>query len=117
MMELKFAAGLRAFCLVAVLVFATLRGADQRPSPVGLTRAQLLESYGEPKGQVSAGDREIMSFARERVVLRNGVVVEVEPLPFSLPVKQQVPSPVAPVEPAAPGGSRSGSPSAIIVPE
>ena len=73
-----FAAGLRAFCVAVALLLATARAAEPKPSLMGATREQVLLRYGEPKSIIVAAGREIMFFARERVVLRNGIVVEVE---------------------------------------
>lgn len=81
-MPSKFVVGLRACCLAVVLT-ATIGGAAESKSPslVGATREQVLERLGEPKSSIVAGAREVLLFERERVVLRNNVVIEVDLLP------------------------------------
>jgi hypothetical protein len=78
-MPLKFAVGVRACCLAAALVLVSARAADQR-ALIGATREQVLARFGEPKSNIVAGNREILFFPTERVVLRNNVVVEAEEL-------------------------------------
>lgn len=79
-MAVTFALGLRAFCVATGLFLATARGAEPVSPLIGATRDQLLSRYGEPKSQIAAGTRVIYFYARERVVLRDNVVVEVEPI-------------------------------------
>lgn len=79
-MAVTFALGLRAFCVATGLLLATARGAEPVSPLIGATRDQLLSRYGEPKSQIAAGNRVIYFYTRERVVLRDNVVVEVEPL-------------------------------------
>ncbi len=55
----------------ALLLLATLSVAEKSPL-LGLTREQLLDREGEPKSQIVAGGREVIFFARERVVWRSG---------------------------------------------
>ncbi len=90
-------------CCAAVafwLVGLPAAGQGAAPSPLGLNRDQVIERYGEPKSQIAAGNRLVMFFARERLVLRDGVVIEVERL-ASEPVRRPPPAPV----PAAPAPS------------
>jgi hypothetical protein len=101
--------------VAAALLVATAQAADQRPSLIGATRSQVLQRYGDPTSQMVAGSREIMFFARERVVLRNGIVVEVEVLAAE-PVRRAPPV-ATPSAPSAPSvdASTAAAPSQIAV--
>ena len=91
----------------ALLLLATLSAAEKSPL-LGLTREQLLDREGEPKSQIAAGGREVMFFARERVVLRSGVVVEVDLLPADPAVRRPAaptPAPTPVAEPASPSSA------------
>ncbi len=48
---------------------------------IGATREQVLAKYGEPKNTIVAGNREVLLFDRDRVTLRDNVVIQVERLP------------------------------------
>lgn len=95
-MQSTFASGLRAGCVAAALVLAFAYAADDKSKLVGINREQVLARYGEPRSVMKAGGREILFFARERVILRDGVVVDVEPIATE---------PGAPRTSAAPAGS------------
>lgn len=98
-----FAHGLKACCVAVALVFATAHAAEQ-PQPassMGWTRDQVLAKYGEPKSQIAAGNRVVMFYAKERLVLRDGVVIEVERLSSDPALRRIAPVEAAPV-PAAP---------------
>jgi hypothetical protein len=107
MMVNRFPALFRAGCLAGILLFVSVFAADPKSPLLGLNRDQLIERLGEPKSQLAGGGRVIMVFAGERVVLRDGVVVEVEILPpeapprRAAPVAEPEPAPVA-APPAAP---------------
>ena len=91
-MAVSFGAGLRAFC-VAVAVGLAVAHAGEPPSPlIGATREQVLTRYGEPKSQMAAGNRVILYYARERIILRDGRVVEVEPITADTPPGQTGPA-------------------------
>lgn len=77
--------------MAAGLLLATAHAAEQTPSLLGATREQVLVRHGEPKSQIAAGNREILFYPRERIILRNGVVVEVEPIAAE-PVRRPAPS-------------------------
>jgi hypothetical protein len=63
---------------VAIALFlAMARGAEQNPL-IGATRDQVLTRYGEPKSHMAQGNREILLYPRERIILRDDVVIEVE---------------------------------------
>lgn len=93
-MRLKFAGGICALLLAGWATLGTGIAADRRPSLVGATREEVLAKLGEPKSQIVAGSREVMLFAQERVFLREGRVVEVEPLPVE-PARPVPPPPAA----------------------
>ncbi|HEY1108165.1 MAG TPA: restriction endonuclease, partial [Opitutaceae bacterium] len=66
------------------------------PHPlVGASREEVLARYGEPRSTLIGGGREILYFAKERLVLRGGKVVEVERI-FAEPSRRPPPQPVAP---------------------
>ena len=94
--------GLRVCFAAVALAFAVAQAAEPKEaSPVGLTRDQVITRYGEPKSQIVAGNRLIMFFARERLVLRDGVVVEVERLAAE-PRRGATAAPAAPATSAPP---------------
>ncbi len=111
-MLLYLVVGLRACCIAAVLLLVTL-AAGEPPHPLlGATRDQLLNRFGEPRSQLSSGGREVWFYPRERLVLSNGVVIEVERIAADAPVKAPAPTP-APADPApAPPPATSPAPAA-----
>lgn len=100
-----------AFSLVAV------RAAEpKQPSLIGVTREQVLARLGEPKSNIVAGSREVLFFPRQRVVLRENVVIEVEQLPAEAP-RRPPPPPVEPIPaPAVAAGASPGAPGATAAP-
>jgi hypothetical protein len=105
----KFAHGLRARCVAVAFLLATAQAADPAPSAMGLTRDEVLNRYGDPKSQIAAGNRVVMIYAKERLVLRDGVVVEVERLPTEPVRKAPPPPPPAPVAAATDGTTTPAS--------
>lgn len=91
---------------------------------MGITREQVIDRLGEPRSVITAGNREILFFPRERVVLRGGVVIEVEPLASDTPAPAArrpaapTPAPAAaePVRPATPPAPMPISPEAAANP-
>jgi hypothetical protein len=77
-MAVTFAVVLRACCVAVGLLLITARAAEPVSPLLGLTRDQLLSRHGEPRSQIATGSRVIYFYPRERVVLRDNVVVEVE---------------------------------------
>src|SRR3954470_17369571 len=124
MMAHKLASVFRAGCLAMVLLLPAVFAADSKSPLLGLRRDQVIQQLGEPKNQLTAGTRVIMIFARERVILRDGVVVDVEMLPpetgkRAVPDAEPAATPGAATEPAAATpqsppatGTRSGTPAA-----
>jgi hypothetical protein len=102
----KLAVRFRAICVAVALVLATasvVEAASAKDPLIGATRAQVLEKFGEPKNTIVAGNREVLLFERDRVTLRDNVVVQVERLPE--PVRRPPPPPPEPVAPAPAEGT------------
>ncbi len=96
-----------ACCLATGLLLSVLRGAEPPHPLMGATRDDVLARYGEPKGQISVGARMVLTYPKEKLILRNNVVVEVEPVAAE-PVRRSAP-PL--VEAAAPGTATGATPS------
>lgn len=86
--------------VAAGLLLAVVHAAEPPHPLMGATRDQVLARYGEPKGQIAAGNRTVLTYARERLVLRDNVVVDIEQL-ASEPVRRPAPAPAETVAPAA----------------
>jgi hypothetical protein len=106
-MAVTFAVGLRACCVAVGLLLVSARAAEPVSPLMGVTRDQLLSRFGEPKSQMEVGNRLIFFYPREKIVLRDGVVVEVEqfasetPAPAAAPPTQsETPAPAKPAAPA-----------------
>ncbi len=93
------ALSLRICCMAVTLLFAVASAAEPASSLVGSNREQVVRKKGEPRSQIAVGNRVIMLYARERVVLRDGLVVEVEQVQAE-PVRRAPPPPVVPTPPA-----------------
>lgn len=91
-MPAKSASGFKACCAAVTLLLLTAHAAEPVSPLIGATREQVLTRYGEPKSQIVAGNRIVMLYARERVVLRDGVVIDVE-LISADPVRRPEPAP------------------------
>ena len=102
-MGVTFAVGLRACCVAVGLLVAAARAAEPVSPLIGITRDQLISRYGEPKSQIEAGNRLVFLYPRERIVLRDGVVVEVEPF------AGEPTAPAAPPSAPTPEGTTPGS--------
>lgn len=117
-MPAKFVVALRA-CGVAVALGLLTAWAAEPASPLlGATREQVLARLGEPRSQIEAGDRVVFFYAKERVIFRANVVVEVEAI-VPEPVRRPPPAPEtttpAPGE-TAPNGATPGTPPASTPP-
>jgi len=85
---------LRGAVLAALLTLAPLQA--QVPTLVGATRQQIYSLYGEPTNRLANGAKEVLTYKQGRVVLENGVVVEI-----TLPVPPQLlPTPIPTRAPA-----------------
>jgi hypothetical protein len=106
-MSVTFADGLRA-CCVALGLLLVAHAAEPVSPLVGQTRDQILSRYGEPRSQIESGNRVIFFYPRERIVLRDNVVVEVE----ELAPDAAAPSPTPPgATPGTQGTPRETTPS------
>ncbi|MEO6246233.1 MAG: restriction endonuclease [Opitutaceae bacterium] len=86
------------------MLLLSVRAAEPVSPLMGATLEQVMVKYGEPKSQITVGDRLIVFYPKERLVLRGGRVIEVEQLAAE-PVRRPEPPPAAsaPSNPAAPG--------------
>ncbi len=100
-------AGLR-FAVLTVACAATLVAGDIH---VGSTRDEVIAVYGLPRAELSAGSREILTYADGRVILMDGLVSKLE-----LPPKSRPPAPVAAAVPAAPAPVVAAPPRAVEAP-
>lgn len=107
-MPSKLASSVTAFLVATGLMLATAFAAEPPHPLLGLSREQVLQRMGEPRSQMAAGGRGFMLYARERVVLRDGIVVDVERVAAE-PVRR-----AAPV--AAPAASAAPAPETAAVP-
>lgn len=80
--------------MVGTLFWLGAQAAEQKPSLIGATRSEVLARFGEPKSQIVVGNRQVLFFTGEKVVLRNDRVVEVEEIPVEAPS----PTPAVPAE-------------------
>jgi hypothetical protein len=99
----KLATSLRACCAAVVLLLVGAQAAESK-TPLGATRAQVIDRLGEPRRAITTRDREVLFYPRERIVLREGVVIEVEPLMEALPPPRRTPAPAS-----TPGSSAEGA--------
>lgn len=123
-MPVAFSVALRACWVALALAVVALPAAEPASPHLGATREQLLTRLGEPKSQIAAGDRVIYYYAREKFVLRNDVVIEVEQIAAEVPRRSAPaetpvappPAATAPVAAPAPGSSAPVSPPQDLVP-
>lgn len=115
-MPFKFAPVFRACCVVGLLLVLSASAAEQKPSLVGATREQVIARFGAPKSHIVAGDREVIFYPSQRLVLRNNTVVEVEELAVETPTPTPAPPPAAnaesdakPASPVADSGTQDAS--------
>lgn len=96
-MRSRFSVGFRAWCVALAFGCAPLaRAAEQHPL-LGATREQVVAQNGEPGSKLERGELVIFFYPREKLTLRNGVVVDVERLAVAEPKQPSPPSP-APAE-------------------
>lgn len=113
---------------LALLLAAEGLAASKRSALMGQTRDQILDLLGDPRSAIVTGNREVLLFSRERVILRDGVVIDVQILPTEAPPRAPVavspppvvpaasPTPVAPATVPAPVSAPAPGPVAPIVP-
>ncbi len=115
-MRSKFPVGFRAWCVAIVLGVGSIAHAAEQHPLMGATREQVLSRYGEPRSTLVGGGREVLFYGRERLTLRNGVVVDVERL-ASEPVRRPAPTPTpAPVPAPTPASDVAPAPVAPAAP-
>lgn len=105
--------------MATALAVAVAIAAEPTPTLLGSTRDQVIRRMGEPRSQLAAGNRVVMLYPRERIVLRDGVVVEVdrtaaEPLRRIPPAAPQSPT-ASGAETPATGTPASASPGSAAV--
>lgn len=100
-MRPTFPAGFRVGCAAVALLIGVMASAAEPHPLMGASRDEVLARYGEPKSTLIGGGREILYFAKERLVLRGGKVVEVERI-FTEPSRRPAPQPAAPPATPAP---------------
>jgi hypothetical protein len=98
-MRSSIAAGVQACCLALTLTLVSASAGEPPPPLVGSPRADVLARLGDPRSVMVAAGREILFYDRERIVLRDGVVVEVELLSADAPRRSGGPVPPTPVPP------------------
>lgn len=100
--------GFRVGWVAFVLFFGTIAPAAEQHPLLGATREQVLNRNGEPRSTLEAGNRELLFYPRERIVLRDGVVVEVERLAVGPARRSEpAPEPAPTAETAAPGSAEA----------
>ncbi len=108
-MPLKYAPVIRVCFALGTLMWCGAQAAEQKPSLIGATRTEVLARFGEPKSQIVVGNRQVLFFAQERVVLRDDRVIEAEELAVDA---------VSPAEKSAvPAASTEGSATAAVTPK
>lgn len=85
----------RACCIAGGLMLCSVFAADRKPSLIGATRAEVLARFGEPKGNLVVGNREVLYFTGERITLRDDRVIDVEEVPVDAPPSKPAPASTA----------------------
>jgi protein disulfide-isomerase len=94
----------RAPVAVLLAAAACLAAAEARGElGVGSTRDDVIAALGQPRAVLSAGAREILTYAGGRVILENGVVARLDgvALPPAEPAARPTPLPATPAAPPA----------------
>ncbi len=120
-MPATFAPVLRACCAAFALLLLSVRAAEPVSPLLGATLEQVVAKYGEPKSQITVGDRLVVFYPKERIVVRGGRVIEVEQVAAEPVRRSDPPPPVAVVSPPAgtvpnPGNAVPGAAPATGVP-
>lgn len=77
-MALPVALRLKSWGLALALISVVAPAAEQKFTAVGSTRTQVIERFGQPTRALAAGAREVLTYPTQRLVLRDGIVIEVE---------------------------------------
>jgi hypothetical protein len=124
-MPSPIAFSLRLLCIALAFSCSVLFAAEPTSPLLGSSRDQVVSKLGEPRSQLAVGNRLVMLYARERIVLRDGVVVDVERLaaePVRRPAQVSAPAalPVAVAATPAPATTTVGTgtdlPPGIVAP-
>lgn len=83
----------RAIVLAGILAGPASQGQAPGDLGIGSTRADIIAVYGEPRNELSAGTKEILTFANGRVILEDGKVTRME-----LPRPTPAPRPAGPTQ-------------------
>lgn len=102
--------------MATVLALAVVHAGEPASTLLGANRDQVIQRLGEPRSQMAGGNRVVMFFARERVVLRDGVVVEVERIAAEPGRKSAPVASAAPATPAASPAPTAGEHHALATP-
>jgi hypothetical protein len=108
-------------CCVAFAFFVSMAEAAQPAHPlIGFTRDEVMNRLGEPKSQIMAGNRTVLLYSRERIILRDGVVVDVEEVGSEVvrrpPSAESVGSAPVPSAPASGERGQSAAPATAPAP-
>ncbi len=100
---------MRACCAAFALLWLSAHAAEPVSPLIGTTLEQVVAKYGEPKSQITVGDRLVIFYPKERIVVRGGRVIEVEQLAAE-PVRRPEPPATAPANPPSSGtGPNAGN--------
>ncbi len=96
---------MRVVLLAAILAGPFAQGQTAGDPGIGSSRDEVIARYGPPRATMSAGTREILTFASGRVILENGRVTRMDTPRAGAaeqpPPRARAPAPVAPAPPAA----------------
>jgi len=68
-----------AFVVLLALAISMSALAKGGTIAISSTRAEVIAAYGQPTGNVTSGDEEILSYAQGMISLKNGAVVYIDP--------------------------------------
>ncbi|MBU0633867.1 MAG: thioredoxin family protein [Candidatus Omnitrophica bacterium] len=66
------------FALTAVFFYALTTASAQSEVGVGTTREEVVAKFGQPSGEVSSGDEQILSYPGGMIILRDNVVTDID---------------------------------------
>ena len=99
-MPASLASVLRVCGVAFALILGGVRAAEPVSPLIGATLEQVVAKYGEPKSQITVGDRLVIFYPKERIVVRGGRVIEVEQLAAE-PVRRAEPPATVPANPSS----------------
>ncbi len=108
-MPASLASVLRVCGVAFALILGGVRAAEPVSPLIGATLEQVVAKYGEPKSQITVGDRLVIFYPKERIVVRGGRVIEVEQLAAE-PVRRPEPPATVPANsPTSAAGPNAGN--------